>query len=211
MPLHSTKSPLTLSLSPAGRGEGEGAFGFYLMGKPKEPKPAKLFMSFITSDDGIFHQGLQKLCSTFGGEDTISEKFPFDFTDYYTLEMGKLLFRHFITFERLISISTLPDIKQMTNQLEEEYANPDGNRHFNIDPGYICLEHVILATTKGYAHRPYLRNGIYADLTLIYRNKSFQPLEWTYPDYRREEIITLFNQFRKKYLEDLKGGPQRPC
>jgi hypothetical protein len=99
----------------------------------------------------------------------------------------------------------------MTNRLEEKYANSDGHRRFNIDPGYVCLEHVILATTKGYTHRPYLRDGIYADLTLIYRSKSFQPLEWTYPDYRKEEIITLFNQFRKKYLEDLKGGSQRPC
>jgi hypothetical protein len=74
----------------------------------------------------------------------------------------------------------------------------------NIDPGYISLSHAILATTKGYAHRPYLRDGIYADLTLIYRNRSFQPLEWTYPDYRQDQIILLFNQFRKKYMEDLK-------
>ncbi|MGB9627809.1 MAG: DUF4416 family protein [Thermodesulfobacteriota bacterium] len=41
-------------------------------------------------------------------------------------------------------------------------------------------------------------------MTLIYRDKSYRPLEWTYPDYRQEEVILLFNQFRKKYLEDLK-------
>jgi hypothetical protein len=119
--------------------------------------------------------------------------------------MGGDLFRCFITFKILISIPLLPDIKQSTNRLEERYATPVGNRRLNIDPGYICLEHVVLATTKGYAHRPYLRDGIYADLTLIYRNKSFQALEWTYPDYRQEEVIGLFNQFRKKYVEDLKG------
>jgi hypothetical protein len=177
------------------------------MGKPKEPQPAKLFMSFIASENDTFHQGLKELYSAFGRNDTISERFPFDFTDYYSGEMGKPLFRHFITFERLISIPTLPDIKQATNRLEEKCAAPNGNRRINIDPGYICLEHVILATTKGYTHRPYLRDGIYADLTLIFRDKSFHPLEWTYPDYRRGEIITLFNQFRKKYLEDLRGRP----
>lgn len=176
------------------------------MGKPKEPRSARLFMSLIVSEHDLFHQGLQDLCSIFGEADTISERFPFDFTEYYTREMGKPLFRHFITFERLIPIPTLPDIKQTTHHLEEKYATLDGNRRINIDPGYICLEHVILATTKGYTHRPYLRDGIYADLTLIYRNKSFHPLEWTYPDYRQEVIITLFNQFRKKYLEDLGGG-----
>jgi len=176
------------------------------MGKTKEPRSAKLFMSLIVSDQDIFHKGLQDLCAICGEVDAISERFPFDFTEYYTQEMGKPLFRHFITFERLISIPTLPDIKQATNRLEEKYADQNGNRRINIDPGYICLEHMILATTKGYTHRPYLRDGIYADLTLIYRNKSFQPLEWTYPDYRQEAVITLFNQFRKKYVEDLGGG-----
>jgi hypothetical protein len=181
------------------------------MGKTKEPRPAKLFMSFITSGEDVFSQGLKDLSSTFGKPDYVSERFPFDFTDYYTQEMGKPLFRHFITFERLILIPVLPDIKQMTNRLEEKYASPVGNRRINIDPGYICLEHVILATTKGYTHRPYLRDGIYADLTLIYRNQSFQPLEWTYPDYRQERNIELFNQFRRRYLEELRKGQQNLC
>ena len=181
------------------------------VGKPKEPNPAKLFMSLIVSKDDIFSQGVEDLRLTFGEIDFISQKFPFNLTDYYTKEMGPHLFRHFITFERLISIPLLPDIKQTTNRLEERYASPNGNRHVNIDPGYLCLEHVVLATTKGYTHRPYLRDGIYADLTLIYRNKSFRPLEWTYPDYRQDEIIGLFNQFRKKYLDDLKGREHHSC
>jgi len=181
------------------------------MGKPKEPKPAKLFMSFIASGDDILHQGVQDLRSTFGEIDFMSERLPFGFTDYYAEEMGENLFRRFMTFGRLISIPLLPEIKLTTNRLEEKYSTSKGNRRVNIDPGYVCLEHVILATTKGYTHRPYLRDGIYADLTFIYRNKSFLPLEWTYPDYRQDEVIRLFNQFRKKYVEDLKGGDYCPC
>ncbi|OGP91720.1 MAG: hypothetical protein A2156_14580 [Deltaproteobacteria bacterium RBG_16_48_10] len=181
------------------------------MGKPKEPKPAKLFMSIIASGDDILHQGVQDLRSTFGEIDFMSERLPFGFTDYYAEEMGENLFRRFMTFGRLISIPLLPEIKLTTNRLEEKYSTSKGNRRVNIDPGYVCLEHVILATTKGYTHRPYLRDGIYADLTFIYRNKSFLPLEWTYPDYRQDEVIRLFNQFRKKYVEDLKGGDYCPC
>ena len=176
------------------------------MGKAKEPKPAKLFMSLIAAEDEILQQGVNDLCLSFGEVDFTSEKLPFHFTDYYAKEMGGDLFRRLITFKDLISIPFLPDIKQSTNRLEGKYATPVGNRRLNIDPGYLCLEHVVLATTKGYAHRPYLRDGIYVDLTLIYRNKSFQSLEWTYPDYRQQEVIGLFNQFRKKYVEDLKGN-----
>lgn len=162
-------------------------------------------MSLIASKDDVFHQGVFDLRLSFGEVDFISKRFAFDFTEYYAQEMGGNLFRHFLTFERLIPMSLLPDIKQRTNHLEEKYSSSNGSRQINIDPGYLCFEHVILATTKGYTHRPYLKEGIYADLTLIYRNKTYQPLGWTYPDYRQEEVIRLFNQFRKKYVAQLKG------
>jgi hypothetical protein len=174
------------------------------VGRAKEPVPAKLFMSLIVKENDVFIQGMEQLKKDFGEIDFVSEKYPFDFTDYYAQEMGKDLFRHFITFENLIARDSLPDIKLATNRQEEKLAAPDGNRRINIDPGYLCQAHVILVTTKGYAHRPYLAKGIYADLTLIYRNHSFQPLDWTYPDYRKGETIELFNQIRKRYLEKLK-------
>ena len=181
------------------------------MGTAKEAKPANLFMSLISSDDTILVRGMEDLRLIFGEIDFMSERFSFDQTDYYHEEMGFPLVRNFVTFERLIPIPTLPQIKHATNHLENRYASTEGKRRINIDPGYLCLVHAVLATTKGYTHRPYLRDGVYADLTLIFRNKSFQPLEWTYPDYRQEEVIMLFNQFRKKYVEELKRSEGPAC
>jgi hypothetical protein len=181
------------------------------MGKPREPRPVKLFMSLIAGEDDIFHRGMEALKKGFGVIDFVSEKFQFDFTDYYTKEMGENLFRHFITFEQLISCGLLPEFKLATNHLEERFADSNGNRRMNIDPGYLSHAQVILATTKAYAHRPYLEKGIYADLTLIYRDKSFQALEWTYPDYRQEATIQLFNQIRKQYLQTIKEGKNPLC
>lgn len=168
-------------------------------------------MSVIVSDEDTFRQGVSGLTPIFGETDSISARFPFNLTAYYKKEMGSDLFRHFISFKNLIPISRLPEIKLTTNRLEEQSSTPEGNRRINIDPGYLCLHHVVLATTKGYTHRPYLRDGIYADLTLIYRAKSFQSLEWTYPDYRQASIIDWFNQMRKRYLEDLKQGVTDRC
>ncbi len=178
------------------------------MGKPSEPLLAKLFMSLITGEEDTFYRGMDALRKAFGKIDFVSERFPFDFTDYYSLEMGENLFRHFITFESLISRDLLPEIKLTTNRLEKEFSDSTGHRRINIDPGYLCREHLILATTKAYTHRPYLGKGIYADLTLIYRNKSFQPLDWTYPDYRREKTLQLLNHLRKGYLHQL--GDEKP-
>lgn len=181
------------------------------MGRPKEPPPSKLVMSLIYSKQDALEQGLRELRVAFGETDFMSARLPFDFTDYYEKEMGGDLSRHFITFEHLISMSSLPDIKKRTNQLENKLALPDGRRRVNVDPGYLCLGHLILATTKAYTHRPYLRDGIYADLTLIYRGKSFQPLEWTYPDYRQKDVVLLFNQLRQGYADTLRERREDPC
>jgi len=181
------------------------------MGRPKEPPPSKLIMSLIFSNDAVLDRGLHELRQAFGEVDFMSPRLPFNFTDYYEKEMGRDLFRHFITFGQLIPMASLPDIKNRTNQLEDKLAAPNGERRINIDPGYLCLGHLVLATTKAYTHRPYLREGIYADLTLIFRGKSYQPLEWTYPDYRQQEIISLFNQLRQRYGDTVRERDADPC
>lgn len=181
------------------------------MGTPREAQPARFFVSLIVSGEEMLQRGEEELRLHLGAINFMSERFPFDFTDYYAEEMGAFLFRHFATFGGLMPIPRLSEIKLTTNRLEEKLSGPDGRRRINIDPGYLCLHHVVLATTKGYTHRPYLRDGIYADLTLIYRNKSFQALEWTYPDYRQPEVIELFNRLRKKYGEDLRRGATEGC
>jgi hypothetical protein len=76
----------------------------------------------------------------------------------------------------------------------------------NIDPGYLAKAHLILATGKGYSHRPYLRDGIYADLTLMYQDKSFRTLPWTYPDYAGDQMQGMLLRIRERYLLQLRGG-----
>jgi hypothetical protein len=114
--------------------------------------------------------------------------------------MGADLRRRLVSFQNLIAPDTLPEIKLATNALENACADEQEKRRINIDPGYIALAHVILATCKGFSHRPYLRDGVYADLTLIFRAQSFQALEWTFPDYGSAEIIDLLNTIRSNYL-----------
>jgi hypothetical protein len=174
------------------------------MGKPRIPKPVKLMMSVIFSEDTALMRVLEDLESIYGEVDLLSDSLPFDFTDYYDEEMGAPLFRKFIAFRELVPRDALADIKKRANTIEERYSC-DRCRKVNIDPGIISEGHLVLATTKACAHRPYLRDGIYADLALIFRNRSFRPLEWTYPDYRQGEVINIMNRLRRQYLEQLKG------
>ena len=85
----------------------------------------------------------------------------------------------------------------------EKVFSYGGNRTINIDPGYIAQEHLILATGKGYSHRPYLGKGVYADLTLEYMGNEYQTLKWTYPDYGKKEMRKLIKELREKYVRQL--------
>jgi len=171
---------------------------------PKEPQQVKLIASILSSEQALAGQVQEKLVARLGRADFVSPELPFHYTDYYEAEIGKNLFRRLLSFENLISPEALPGIKLYTNGIENELARQDGTRQVNIDPGYISLWHLILATCKAFAHRPYLRDGVYADLTLLYRGKTFTALDWTFPDYRSQEMITLLNGIRERYYRQLK-------
>ncbi|MEA3487130.1 MAG: DUF4416 family protein, partial [Thermodesulfobacteriota bacterium] len=162
------------------------------MSRPTFPEPVKLISSVFSGSRDILNKTITRLSKEFGGLDYISALVPFEYTDYYAKESGHSLVRRFISFENLVSPDTLPGIKLFTNKVEEKFMK-DGNRIVNIDPGYISGAHLILATGKAYTHRPYIRDGIYADLTLIFIKHTFRSLEWTYPDYSDGNTIAMFN------------------
>ncbi len=173
------------------------------MGTAKKPQPVKLFAGILFRKNEHLGEALGKLETALGPIEEQSQTVPFYHTKYYDKEMGENLMRKFLLFEGLIEREFLPEIKLKTNEIERSFA-PEGSRSVNIDPGYIALEHVILATTKGYSHRVYLGAGIYADLTLRYHDGTYRALEWTYPDYGEKGTISIFNEWREQYKKGLK-------
>ena len=148
-------------------------------------------------------RAVDELIELFGLPEVISPWLMFERTRYYEKEMGWPLYRRFVTFKELISPEELVDKKLSTNKIEAKYSVAD-KRRINIDPGYICLERLVLATGKNYTHRIYLSRGIYADLTLVFNKGTFKPLEWSYPDYSDNESIDFFNNEREKYKNQLR-------
>lgn len=173
------------------------------MSKPRKPDPVKLVCSVFASDREILGDALRALSALYGRADYLSEYLAFDATDYYAREMGPSLVRRFVSYEALIEPDALPSVKKATDELERRFSE-GGRRRVNIDPGCISRGHLVLATGKGGAHRPYLRDGVYADLTLIFGKEAFRPLEWTYPDYADGKVRDMFTLIRKKYLLQLR-------
>lgn len=178
------------------------------MSAPSDPEEVKLVSSLFSPQEALIDRVIAELEGLFGPKDWVSPKLFFDRTRFYEKEMGWPLYRRFAAFKELIPPERLVDIKHMTNELENRHLQ-DGKRKVNIDPGYISLERLVLATGKNYAHRIYLSRGIYADLTLIFKRGSFSPLEWSYKDYADPEIIGLFNGLRAKYKKQLRGIEER--
>lgn len=168
-------------------------------------KGVKLIIGFIFKEEIVFNKAKAILERKFGKIDFQSQILSFSHTDYYAEEFGQDLKRKFISFQKLITPQQLAGIKILTNKIEN-YLSREGKRRINIDPGYLDLSKLILATTKDYRHRIYLNKGIYAEVTLFYQGKSFQSWEWTYPDYRTPEYIAIFNQIRELYAQQTKGN-----
>ncbi|MES0350655.1 MAG: DUF4416 family protein [Desulfobacteria bacterium] len=176
------------------------------MSIPRKPELAKLVVSTFMQDKHLFQEAVRVLSEAFGSVDMVSPWLPFDQTDYYTAEMGAPLFRRFISFDKLIQQDDLADIKRHANDLESQFSK-QRKRLVNIDPGYMLAARFVLATSKNFTHRIYLRAGIYADLTLIYQKDRFRPLDWTYPDYAGETVINFLQSIREKYMFQL-GQPE---
>ncbi|MDR0890950.1 MAG: DUF4416 family protein [Endomicrobium sp.] len=163
----------------------------------------KLFCGLIFSVDyDVFQLALYKLKANFGPLDFQSKMVEFNFTKYYNVELGDNLFRCWVSFEKLIYASSISKIKHITNGIEKELS-VQKRRTINIDPGYITLASVILVTTKNYSHRLYLSDGIYGEVSMLYKNKSFNPLEWTYKDYRTSIAMNFFSIIRNKLLKKI--------
>jgi hypothetical protein len=170
------------------------------MGKINTPTPVLLLIAVSSRYDEALAWAEQLAVQEFGPLLLKSDAFDFTETDYYLASMGPDLKKQFLTFETLLDPGRLPQIKIATNDWEQQFANQfecEESRPLNLDPGYLTLAKLILASTKDHAHRIYLGQGIYAETTLNYRSKAWQTSPWTFPDYQREDHQAFFTQCRQ--------------
>jgi hypothetical protein len=182
------------------------------MAEPRLPVPALLVVAVFSRHLEALAWARNRLEENFGPVALASEPFVFDQTRYYEASMGADLRKQFLTFANLVAPDRLAEIKLLTNVMEEELASagryPDA-RPVNLDPGLLVLGKFLLATTKDQAHRVYLRDGIYAEVTLRYHAGAFEPWPWTYADYRQPAVQAFLQQSREDYRLRLRTVEQK--
>jgi len=172
------------------------------MATPKPPDPVTLLVGMLSARPELFDAAQAELVERYGHVDLASPVIEFNFTDYYDREMGAGLKRKFLSFAQKIDPGRLAEIKIETNGIEEHFAREQtfAPRPINIDPGYICGSKLVLASAKDRSQRLYLGRGIYAEITLEFRNRTFRPVETTYRDYASPEYIAFFTEVRARHL-----------
>lgn len=174
------------------------------MGRIRKPLPGRLIVSGIYSSLSTINDAIMEMEKKYGYIEFETDEMDFLHTTYYVEEMGDELKRKFFSFRKMIERDRLANIKTWTNKLEQKYGERTGDfvfRKVNLDPGILTPANLILASTKDFSHRIYLKDGIFAEITLLYEKKKFKPLPWTYPDYTEPEVIEFLTRVR----ETMKG------
>lgn len=155
--------------------------------------------------------GLERLRQRWGEIEIASGDYAFDPGGYYQPAMGPGLRKRLVGFRDLADPASLADWKHETNRLEAEYARQSAvaqSRPLNLDPGYVTQAKLVLATTKDRDHRVYLRDGIFAEVTLAYTGGRWIWHRWTYPDYRSEMVLAFVARCREKLRAHLRATNQ---
>ena len=155
-----------------------------------------LFAGALYSKPDYFKTAREQLITQFGNIFMESPEMPFNYSDYYKEELGGPIIRKFIFFADKIDPLRLPDIKLITSNLEEQLSS-NGRRNINLDPGYMTLSKVVLASKKNYSHRLYIGKGIFAEVTLLHLKGKYRPHLFTYRDYASDEYAAIFAEARE--------------
>ncbi|MFW6323622.1 MAG: DUF4416 family protein [Desulfovibrionales bacterium] len=180
------------------------------MSTPKKPFPALLVLSVLSSKWPSREELKGELTSRLGPIEYESGRIPFVETSYYDEELGTPISRELIGFAGLVKQDFLPEIKLWTNSLEETWSK-GGRRVYNLDPGLLTFERLVLATGKNFTHRIYLGSGIWADLTLLFQKGKWQTLPWTFPDYAGKSVQKHLSRLRELYAEKMQTRRSTPC
>jgi len=172
------------------------------MTDPNPVPPSLLVVAAFSRHADALTWGRERLEALYGPVSLASPPYPFHHTRYYEATMGTELRKQFLGFAKLVSSDCLPDVKRQCQALEKELAGqarfPEP-RPLNLDPGLLQLGKFLLASTKDQGHRIYLRDGIFAEVTLRFQGGEFVPWPWTYADYREPVLHEFLKELRGVY------------
>lgn len=180
------------------------------MARIQKPPPAKLIVSIIYSSMDALAECISNLEKKFGRVMSETLEIKCEQEAKYREEMGENLVRRFYAFEADIPRDALPQIKSICHKLEPDFSDTIDDYHFrtvNIDPGILTPSALVMASHKEAGHKIYLKDGVFAEVSMIYAHGGFYRLPWTNSDFCDDEAIQFFEEVRNSFdiLEPVEG------
>jgi hypothetical protein len=179
------------------------------VGTPREPLSVTTIVGVLAASRGLLAEAARVVAADIAPIALASEPAEWTASGYYRTEMGDEIWRQFLSLDECRAPGELAALKLRTNRLEDRWRTPHGRR-VNLDPGYVDLLRLVLASTKDAAQRVYLGSGIYAEAALRYANGRFEPWPYTYPDYAAAPAIEFFNRVRERLRESRRSETRPP-
>ncbi|MFO1350486.1 MAG: DUF4416 family protein [Gammaproteobacteria bacterium] len=166
----------------------------------------KWFAAVLYRDGALLEEVLARLAHALSAIDYHGPSYPFAETHYYAAEMGAGLNRVLIGFAGSGEAERLVAIKHLATAIEQEFAE-NGARRVNIDPGYVDLFKVVLASGKARGNKLYMGQGVWSDIALYYQGGTFHPLPWSFPDFKSGRYTADLLALRRLYKQALARRP----
>ncbi len=173
---------------------------------PRDPLVKKIVALLVPrGDPKIYERARLLLAGSWGEPERVSARMPFVWTNYYE-DISPELDRIFFSYPGLYPMSKLPDWKIESCRLERKTGE---RRRVNLDPGTIDGARLLLASTKGQAHRVYLRDGIFCEVTLCRRKGRWENFFYTFPDFKSGLYDSWLELVREDWKRESRGA--QPC
>ena len=180
--------------------------------KEIHPSQCKTIVLLLTNNFPLAEKVIKQLEKKLGPLELQSPWFHFDHTNYYEDELGVGLKRCLLGFKKICEPHRLRELKKFTKRLEKKFGRrpltpPSSTRGedlrgINIDPGYVDLFKVVLASGKSGGQKVALSKDVYAHPLLRFGHNQWDPFVWTFPDFQSKQYHKYFLNLRQSLRMD---------
>jgi hypothetical protein len=161
-------------------------------------------VSILSRDGARSRNAMDELESSFGRIVLSSRPYPFDMSGYYEQEMGEGLERIWLAFETLAPPERIVEWKTLCAGMEDRLRDGRG-RTVYLDPGYMDLGKLVLASFKEAPDKVYMGRGVWAHTCLRYGSGGFRAPGHSFPDFKDGRFDEYMMQVRDAYKHMLRS------
>ncbi len=171
-------------------------------GRAGNSSKGQTVLRIITASGELAQSAEAALVKKYGDIDFKTAKIPFAHTEYYG-GMGGICSGCCSRSGSSSGVRTSWRSSSSPTGWKRKLSGKD-RRIVNIDPGYLTLSNVFLASCKEYFHRAYLREGVYLENEYRFVARHYEPWGLDVSRLQAAEYLDFFHGVRRLYAQQVR-------